>query len=72
MDVGVFELTSSSAAGDESELWAETMDALGTAEQVLSKMLEIISGGETSPTKLPTGVESGRYDFGRDGTFLFI
>eukprot|EP00604_Paraphysomonas_vestita_P001656 CAMPEP_0174822020 /NCGR_PEP_ID=MMETSP1107-20130205/12587_1 /TAXON_ID=36770 /ORGANISM="Paraphysomonas vestita, Strain GFlagA" /LENGTH=421 /DNA_ID=CAMNT_0016039881 /DNA_START=486 /DNA_END=1748 /DNA_ORIENTATION=+ len=68
VDVGVFELTSSSAAGEESELWAETMDALGTAEQVLSKMLEIISGGETSPTKLPAGsVESGRYDFGRDG-----
>ncbi len=67
VDVGVFELTSSSAVGEEAEMWAETMDSLGTAEQVLSKMLEIISGGETSPTKLPgNGMETSRYDFGRE------
>lgn len=51
VDAGVFELTSV-GHGDETDSWTETMDALSTSEQVLSKMLEIIGGGEASPTKL--------------------
>lgn len=51
VDAGVFELTSV-GHGDENDSWTETMDALSTSEQVLSKMLEIIGGGEASPTKL--------------------
>ena len=55
VDAGVFELTSGgniSSGGDESQ--TDTMDALSTAEQVLSKMLEIIGGGDPSPTKIGT------------------
>lgn len=66
VDVGVFELTASSNVGDENDMWAETMDSLSTSEQVLSKMLEIISGGEAAPAKLPGG-DSGNYEFGREG-----
>lgn len=66
VDAGVFELTASSNVGDENDMWAETMDSLSTSEQVLSKMLEIISGGEAAPTKLPGG-DSGNYEFGREG-----
>ena len=63
----MFELTSSSVVGDENDVWAETMDSLSTSEQVLSKMLEIISGGESAPTKL---TDPGNYEFARDGDSL--
>jgi hypothetical protein len=68
VDVGVFELTSSSVIGDDNDLWADTMDSLSKSEQVLSKMLEIISGGEAAPTKL-SGADNGggNYDFNHDG-----
>jgi hypothetical protein len=42
------------------------MDSLSKSEQVLSKMLEIISGGEAAPAKL-SGVDTGNYEFNRDG-----
>jgi hypothetical protein len=70
VDVGVFELTASSVVGDENDMWAETMDSLSTSEQVLSKMLEIISGGDAAPTKLPGGGDPGNYEFARDGDSL--
>lgn len=59
VDSGVFELTSISVGIDETETWAETMDALNTSEQILSKMLEIISGGGDNnvPTKIANGLE---------------
>ena len=62
VDAGVFELTSASVGGDESDPWAETMDALGTAEQVLSKMLEVIGGTDPSPTKMGGGLEQNSFD----------
>lgn len=31
------------------------MDALNTSEQVLSKMLELIGGGDGAPTKIGAG-----------------
>lgn len=59
VDAGVFELTSSGGngpgGGEDSQSWTDTMDSLSTAEQVLSKMLEIIGGGDPSPTKIGTG-----------------
>lgn len=57
VDAGVFELTSLNLGGEEVEAWAETMDALNTSEQVLSKMLEIIGGGDGAPTKIAGGLE---------------
>jgi len=64
VDAGVFELTSAAVGNEETDTWAETMDALGTAEQVLSKMLEIIGGGDPSPTKIGTGTldQSSSFD----------
>ena len=41
VDAGVFELTSAAVGNEETDTWAETMDALGTAEQVLSKMSDV-------------------------------
>mmetsp|Transcript_13135 Transcript_13135/g.13597 ORF Transcript_13135/g.13597 Transcript_13135/m.13597 type:complete len:695 (+) Transcript_13135:27-2111(+) len=55
VDAGVFELTSLNLGGDDVEAWAETMDALNTSEQVLSKMLELIGGGDGAPTKIGAG-----------------
>ena len=59
VDAGVFELTSSGGnvtnGGEESHSWTDTMDSLSTAEQVLSKMIEIIGGGDPSPTKIGSG-----------------
>jgi hypothetical protein len=50
----VFELTSGGNMTGNEELhsWTDTMDSLSTAEQVLSKMIEIIGGGDPSPTKI--------------------
>jgi hypothetical protein len=62
VDAGVFELTSAALGGDELDPWAETMDALGTAEQVLSKMLEVIGGTDPSPTKMGGGLEQTSFD----------
>lgn len=62
VDAGVFELTSAAVGGEEMDSWAETMDALGTAEQVLSKMLEVIGGTDPSPTKLGGGLEQTSFD----------
>jgi hypothetical protein len=59
VDAGVFELTSGGnviGGGEESHSWTDTMDSLSTAEQVLSKMIEIIGGGDPSPTKVGTGM----------------
>lgn len=58
VDAGVFELTSGgnvANGGEESHTWTDTMDSLSTAEQVLSKMIEIIGGGDPSPTKIGNG-----------------
>ena len=54
VDAGVFELTSGGNMTGNEELhsWTDTMDSLSTAEQVLSKMIEIIGGGDPSPTKI--------------------
>jgi hypothetical protein len=57
VDVGVFELTSLNLGGDEVEAWASTLDALNDSEQVLSKMLELIGGGDGAPTKVPGGLD---------------
>jgi hypothetical protein len=45
-DGAVFELTQT----EDDRPWAETLDALGTAEQVLAKMLELLNGDGASPT----------------------
>ena len=42
---GVFELTQ---LGEETSPWTETVDALTTAEHVLSKMMEAIAGDQAS------------------------
>lgn len=50
-DGGVFELTQ---AVDDSQPWADTLEHLSLAEQVLSKMMEVLSGaaeGVQSPSK---------------------
>lgn len=44
-DAGVFELTQ---LGEDNSPWTETVDSLTTAEHVLSKMMEAISGDSTS------------------------
>lgn len=61
VDAGVFELTSTGGIGgtEEPHSWTDTMDALSTAEQVLSKMIEIIGGGDPSPTKIGSGTNEG-------------
>mmetsp|Transcript_34937 Transcript_34937/g.65185 ORF Transcript_34937/g.65185 Transcript_34937/m.65185 type:complete len:706 (+) Transcript_34937:111-2228(+) len=57
VDAGVFELTSGGnvAGNEEMHSWTDTMDSLSTAEQVLSKMIEIIGGGDPSPAKVGGG-----------------
>lgn len=69
VDAGVFELTSAGAmGGEEGDSWAETMDALGTSEQVLSKMLEVIGGTDPSPNKMGGGLDQNSFDsFGQGG-----
>ena len=49
-DAGVFDLTQ---PGDDSQPWADTLENLSAGEQVLSKMMEVLSGtteGTASPT----------------------
>lgn len=56
VDSSVFELTQTRSDDDES--WAETMDALSTAEQCLSKLLELLGNtGDASPTKFALNEE---------------
>jgi hypothetical protein len=50
-DGGVFELTQL----EETSPWTETVDALTTAEHVLSKMMEAIAGDNAAPN--PTGYD---------------
>lgn len=54
VDAGVFELTSGGnvTGNEENHSWTDTMDSLSTAEQVLSKMIEVIGGGDPSPAKI--------------------
>lgn len=61
IDTGVFELTSGGLSNlnpEDVDISTETMDALGTAEQVLSKMLEIIGGGDPSPNKMGNNLDN--------------
>ena len=50
-DGGVFELTQL----EETSPWTETVDALTTAEHVLSKMMEAIAGDNAAPN--PNGYD---------------
>lgn len=57
-DGGVFDLTQA----DDNLPWAETLDALNNAEQVLSKMHESLNGDNgNSPSHTPSG-NGGSYD----------
>ena len=47
-DASVFELTQN----EDDAVWAESMEALSSAEQVLTKMMELCAGGDQSPNKL--------------------
>lgn len=49
-DASVFELTQN----DDDAAWAESMEALSSAEQVLTKMMELCAGGDQSPNKMNT------------------
>jgi len=57
-DGGVFELTQ---VGEDQSPWTETVDALTTAEHVLAKMMEAISG-DSAPGGAANGAGAGGFD----------
>lgn len=62
---GVFDLTQ---VGEESSPWTETVEALNTAEHILSKMMEVISGDANNGT---TGFEDDEDEDDEDNRSQF-